>query len=333
MLVYLVRRTLLSLMVFVLAAFVCFLVIQLFPGDYYTPLELYAPQLGLTQEFVDQLRTAHGLDKPMIVQFGLWLGRAFTGDFGYSVRLRAPVRTVIFRRGGELQNSAIVSGTAMLLAFGVGIPLGMLFANHRLRGIYYAFSLFTFPLLALPASYLGLLIQWAVYRWIDPMMVGPGMYGMCAPEFAGQSMTLSKLASSLVRLGPVWLLVGAPVLVTVIRILRSSVMEQQSMAYVEVARAKGLSQRQVRVHHVLRNAINPVLSLVGLVLPSIIVGEILAARFFGIRSFGYLMLHAARSQDPSLLTACILFYTLLLVGGSLATDVLLAWADPRIRYD
>jgi len=179
MLVYLVRRTLLSLMVFVLAAFVCFLVIQLFPGDYYTPLELYAPQLGLTQEFVDQLRTAHGLDKPMIVQFGLWLGRAFTGDFGYSVRLRAPVRTVIFRRGGELQNSAIVSGTAMLLAFGVGIPLGMLFANHRLRGIYYAFSLFTFPLLALPASYLGLLIQWAVYRWIDPMMVGPGMYGMC----------------------------------------------------------------------------------------------------------------------------------------------------------
>ncbi len=332
MLPYIAKRILISGFVFFAIAFISFGIVSLLPGDFYTPMEFAVRMMGLDPEIPSILRAERGLDKPFVVQFWIWFEGVIThGDFGVSFATNGPVGPFLFRPGGPVEISLIVSITSMLVAFLVGIPLGVLSSLFRGRRGDAVFGLLTYPILSVPTYITGLLIQWFIYRFIDPLMVGSGLWGMCGWRFEGAPMSFAKFGSCLLHLLPIWLIVGTPILVTVARIMRMSMHDVMTSSFIVVARGKGLSESGIVFRHALRNALNPVITSFGIMLPLVLMNSIIVAALFNIPSFAQVLIHSVRSQDQHAITAAFLFYGSLLIAGNLIADILLSVSDPRVR--
>jgi len=334
MLSYVTRRVVLSGFVFVVVAFISFGVISLFPGDFFTPLEFAVRVLGLDPELPSLLRAERALDKPFFVQFWIWLeGVVLHGDFGVSFQTDGPIGPYLFRPGGPVEVSLIVSVSSMLVAFLIGIPVGVLLSLFHGRRMDVAFALTTYPILSSPAYITGILVQWFIYKCIDPLMVGSGVWGMCGWRFEGQPMSLAKFGSCLLHLLPIWIIVGMPIFVTVVRILRMSMCEVMRQPFITVARSKGESELRILFHHALRNALNPLISSFGILLPMALMNSIIVAALFNIPSFAQVLLSCIIRQDQPVVTAAFLFYGSFLIVGNLIADILLSVTDPRIRFN
>ena len=332
MLIYIAKRVLFSGFVFAAIAFVSFGVICMYPGDFYTPLDWAVRAFGLDPELPALLRAEKALDKPFFVQFWIWFEGVVTrGDFGLSFRTNGPVGPFLFRPGGPVEVSLIVSVTSMAVAWLLGIPVGVLSSRFRGRRANVVFGLLTYPVLSVPTYITGILIHWFIYKFIDPLMVGSGLWGMCGWRFVGVPMSLAKFGSCILHLLPIWIIVGTPIFVTVVRLTRMSMEDVMSSPYVTVARAKGSSELRVIFRHGLRNALNPLISSFGVMLPMVLMNSIIVAALFDIPSFAQILLEWVSYQDQHVVTAALLFYGTFLIVGNLIADVTLAACDPRIR--
>ena len=332
MLTYVGKRILFSGFVFVGIAFVSFGVISLIPGDFYTTLEWMVRAFGLDPELPAILRAEKALDKPFFVQFWIWFeGVVMRGDFGLSFRTNGPVGPFLFRPGGPVEVSLIVSVTSMAAAWLLGIPIGVLASRFRGRRANVVFGLLVYPVLSVPTYITGILIHWFIYKFIDPLMVGAGLWGICGWQFIGAPMSFAKFGSCILHLLPIWIIVGAPIFVTVVRIMRMSMEDIMSSPYITVARAKGGSELRVLFHHALGNALNPLISSFGVMLPTVLMNSIIVSALFDIPSFAQFLLEFVQYQDQHVVTAALLFYGTFLIVGNLIADVLLAVSDPRIR--
>jgi len=332
MLVYVGKRVLFSGFVFGAIAFVSFGIVCMYPGDFYTPLDWAVRVFGLDPEIPAILRAERALDKPFFVQFWIWFEGVITrGDFGVSFLTDGPVGPFLFRPGGPVEVSLIVSVTSMVFAWLLGIPVGVLSSRFRGRRASTVFGLLTYPILSVPTYITGILIHWFIYRFIDPLMVGSGLWGMCGWRFENAPMSFAKLASCFLHLLPIWIIVGTPIFVTVVRILRTSMEDVMSASYINVARGKGGSELRVVFRHALRNAVNPLISSFGVMLPTVLMNSIIVAALFNIPSFAQVLLHWVSFQDQHVVTAALLFYGTFLIVGNLISDILLAVSDPRIR--
>lgn len=307
--------------------------VSLFPGDYFTPAKMGAALAGMDPEAVHTaLRIQAGIDKPFIVQFWIWLvGVVTEGDFGTSFSGVSISRLLFSARSG-LHWTLIITSGGMFFAWLLGVPLGILSALRYRKPTDSLISGVAYVGLSIPEFVMGGLFFWIMYTFINPLIINRGVWGVVHYDLVHAPMSLTKLGSYIIHLVPIWIIVAAPTFAIVVRYMKINLLDTLNAQYLVTAKSKGLKQRSVILKHAFRNAINPLISLFGIMLPRLITGSIIAASMLGYPSFGMVFINAIERQDQHLLTAALLFYSCFLIVGNLLADLLLVVIDPRIRY-
>ncbi len=319
------RRALVSLPQLLLMSFITFMFIDLAPGDV---LAKYRFDPRISSETVKQIEAKYHFDKPVLVQYGYWLGRLVRFDLGYSFSREAPVASVIAER---LFNTFIMSFFTILLTWLVAIPLGIYAAVHQYSWGDRIMSLVSYFGMSLPGFFLALLLMYLIYIGRDIPLIGAiPIGGMISTDYETLSLPgkIADRAAHLI-LPVVVLTVGA--LAGLQRISRGNMLEELRKQYIVTARAKGLPEHKVIYGHALRNAINPLITLFGFEFSALLSGAALLEIIINWPGLGSLMLAAVRSQDTFLVMGSMLMGGVMLILGNLIADILLVAVDPRVR--
>jgi peptide/nickel transport system permease protein len=306
---YVLRRLLLLVPVlFGLSIFV-FLLIHLAPGD---PVET---QLGIhaTPQTIARLRLSLGLDQPLPVQYLIWLNRMLHGDLGTSLYAHAPVTSLILQR---FPTTLVLTISSTVVALLIGVPLGVLSATRRGGVTDNVGRLISIIGISIPVFWLGFLLMLAFAVKIPIFPAG------------GSVSTYGPIALVLPTLT-----LGAAFAGVIVRFTRASMLEVLGQDYVRTARAKGLSARTVNYRHALRNALIPLVTVVGLQVGVLLAGAVLTETVFSLPGLGLLMTDAVAARDYPLILGCVLFVAVLVVLVNLVVDLLYGVLDPRVRYD
>jgi peptide/nickel transport system permease protein len=296
---------LLAIPVLIVTAFLVFLALHLSPGD---PVDVICGPIA-PQEVRDRVRTKLGLDKPLPVQFVIYMSNVARGDLGQSILNRRPVSEMIQEK---LPVTAELGLAAFAVAYLLSIPLGTIAALNR-NSFYDWFSMVLALIgVSMPGFWLGLILIYAFavhLRWLPPTGHGSFKY-----------LILPALALGLPRVG------------RVARITRSSLLEVIDQDYIRTARAKGLSERAVVFGHALRNSLIPIISLMGLDLGYIVGGSVVIESIFARPGIGDMMLRAIYSRDFPVLQGCMFVLALAIILGNIIADISYVVVDPRIRH-
>jgi peptide/nickel transport system permease protein len=301
---HLLHRFLLTLPALWLVLTLVFLLIHIVPGD---PVEQMLGE-GAAPGQVAELRHSLGLDRPLPVQYGRYLWEVAHGDLGQSFKFQAPVRRVIFERYPATMQLAFL---ALLVCAAIAIPAGVISAHRRGHFTDRAVSVFTLFGLAVPNFALGplLIVLFSIQLGWLPVSGRGGPLNYILP------------AATL----------GAALAAILTRMVRAAMLEELSSDYVRTARAKGLSTSAVLVRHALRNALIPIITILGLQFGTLLAGTIVTETIFSWPGIGRLTVQAISSRDYPLLQGCILVIALSYVLVNLLTDVLYSFIDPRVR--
>ncbi len=310
----------------VLVSVVTFLIIQLPPGDY---LDTLAAELsdsgGLDEGTKEALRVRYGLGEPFFVQYWKWIsGIVFHGDFGMSFEKNLPVGDLIWDRLGW---TFAISLLTLLFIWAVALPIGIYSAVKKYSFGDYAATFFGFIGLAVPNFLLALVMMYVAFKYF-----GQSVGGLVSPEFIGEPWTTEKFVDLLKHIWMPIFVVGTSGAAALIRIMRANLLDEIYRPYVVTARAKGMSEFQLLMRYPVRVALNPFISTIGWILPTLVSGEIIVAVVMNLPTTGPMLLRALLVQDMYLAGSLILIVSLLTVLGTLISDLLLAWIDPRIRY-
>lgn len=328
MLNYVLKRILYVIPTLILISIVAFIIIQLPPGDFLTS---YIAQLSQTGEMVDEatiaaLRHRYGLDQPMYVQYFKWMWNMLRyGDFGQSFEWNRPVNQLIWERLGL---TVAVSLFTMVLTWVIAFPIGIYSATHQYSAGDYAFTFLGYIGLATPNFMLALILMWIAYS-----AFGASVGGLFSPEYIEAPWSWAKFVDMLGHLWIPAIVIGTAGTAGLIRTLRANLLDELHKPYVVAARAKGVPERRLFWRYPLRIAIVPFISTVGWSLPGIISGETITAVVLSLPTTGPLLLRALQSQDMFLAGSFIMLLSILTVLGTLISDILLGWVDPRIRYE
>lgn len=312
---YLVRRTGQALVVVLGVMVVTFLLIHLEPGS------AARATLGTksTAERIAVFNAANGLDKPLAVQFANFVRQALEGNFGTSYSLHQPVSTLIRQR---VPRDVVLLGLSTTAALVVALPMGLYQAVRRGRAADHAFTVVAFVLYSMPDFFFGLLLValFSVQLHLLP------------PQAPQAESVAGILADPRALVLPVVTLTLVSV-ASFSRYMRSSAIAVLAQDYVLVARAKGLPERLVLSRHVLRNALLPVITVLGLAAPGIVTGAVIAESVFNYPGMGLLFFQAATGKDYPIMLGSTLVVGVATVLGSLVADISYSLLDPRIRYD
>jgi peptide/nickel transport system permease protein len=308
---YIIRRVFQSLIVIIGVTIITFILLHMLPGN---PVRaILGPKASPAD--VASLTKQLGLNRPLPFQYLLWLWNLAHFDLGYSYKQTASVDTLLAAR---LPNTLLLVGTSTVLAILLAVPLGVLQAVRRNKPDDYTLTGLTFIFYSMPTFWLGLLLIIlfsATLNWFPP-----------EPQASiGMFQQLNALILPVATLTLVTLALFS-------RYMRSSMLENLVQDYVRTARSKGVSNRRVLFRHVLRNALIPVLTLVGLSIPGIAAGAVVTETVFNFPGMGYLFFLAAENDDFPVLLGVTVVIAVATVIGSLVADILYAVADPRIRY-
>ncbi|HVB10671.1 MAG TPA: ABC transporter permease [Bacillota bacterium] len=311
------RRVVEAIPTLILITMLSFLLIRLVPGGPVTAMlgDLATPQL------IAQLTHSLGLDKPIMVQYVIWLGQLIHGNFGYSYTVHASVLQLI---GQNLPRTLLLVITAIIISHVFAIAIGIYQATHRGSWVDHALTGLVYFLYSMPTFWLGIIL---VSIFAYKMGILPSG-GITNPNDLHPS--LAALLAHLV------LPVATLVLVTMAgwsRYVRTSMSEALVQDYVRTAEAKGVSRQGVLVRHAFKNALLPLITLVGLSLPFLFSGSIIIEQVFNYPGMGLLFWDAAGARDYPILQGIVLIIGVLTVLGNLLADIMYGWADPRIRYD
>src|SRR5437867_579687 len=327
---YLVQRLLLIVPTLLGISMLSFLIIQLAPGD---PA---AMRLGsgegmrdqaLAEQIIKETRALYGLDQPLHIQYWRWLRRIVTLDFGESLRDHRPVIEKLKER---IPVSIQLSGTALLLAYLISIPLGIYSATHQYSTVDKFTTIALFTLYSLPNF------------WVATMAIvylGGGDFWDVFPVFGLASVGAERWTFWQRFADQVWHLVLPITCMTyytfaaLSRYMRASMLEVIRQDFIRTARAKGLSERLVVYRHALRNSLIPIITLMADLLPALIGGSIVVETIFSIPGMGQLSFEAVLNRDYPLIMAVFTFSAFLTLIGILLADFLYTVVDPRIAYE
>jgi peptide/nickel transport system permease protein len=319
---YLLRRFLTLVPLLLGVTFFAFLLIYLAPGDF---LSQMAENPMISAETIEAMRAKFGLDQPWYVQYVLWLKNVFLGlDFGESFAYRQPVFDVIVPRLG---NTLLLALTAAFIAWGLAIPLGIASAVRQYSWVDKASSFVAFLGLSIPEIFFGLLMMFFAAKtgWFP---VG-GMRSIDHDELRWGAQ-IADIAHHLVLPA---LVLGTVPMAARMRQMRANLLDVLRLDYVTTARAKGLPENRVIWKHAVRNAINPLITLFGFTLATLLSGSFIVEIVMNWPGLGSLTLEALLKQDLYLVMGSVVIAATMLMLGNLIADVLLAVADPRIKYD
>ncbi len=306
---------------------ISFIIIQLPPGDFLTQ---YVAELVERGEMVDQaeleaLQDRFGLDQPIYVQYMRWAWNFIHGDFGHSFEWNKPVSELI---GERLGLTILISAATLIFTWTVSIPIGIYSAVRQYSWMDHLLTFVGFIGLATPNFLLALVLLWFSYAYLG-MNVG----GLFSPEYAEAPWTLAKVWDLMTHLWIPVVIVGTAHTAKFIRIIRGNLLDELKKPYVTTARAKGLSETRLILKYPVRVAINPLVSTIGWTLPELVSGIAITAVVLNLPTTGPLLLNALKSQDMHLAGSFIMLLSILTVIGTLISDILLAWVDPRIRFE
>lgn len=327
MLMFAMRRLLTMLVMMVLISIAAFVIIQLPPGDFLTTLAAGLERGGEVEaQQLEFLRQRFGLDQPVYIQYWRWIsGIIFHGDFGYSFMWKRPVAELIW---DQLGFTLILSISTLLFSWVVSFPIGVYSAVRQYSAADYFFTFVGFIGLAVPNFLLALVLMYIGFSYF-----GQSVGGLFSPEYQNEPWSWGKLYDLLSHLWIPIIVIGASKTAELIRIMRANLLDELNKPYVTTARAKGMPEVRMLVKYPIRLALNPFVSTVGWVLPSLISGAVIASVVLNLPTVGPLLLNALQSQDMYLAGSFILMLSMLTLVGTLVSDILLAWLDPRIRLE
>jgi peptide/nickel transport system permease protein len=328
---FLLRRLTQSLIVLVGLSVLMFTLLVMTPGD---PVELLASsQPDVQPEDIARLRKYYGLDDPIYVRYFKWLRSVISGDLGHSRTYGQPVKVLIKQR---LANTVQLLSGAFLIAFTIGIVIGIYSALHQYSPLDYVATFFSFVGLATPVFWQGIMFilifavwaPWATIPFLSWLKLPAG--GMMTPGVAaGTPMLLDRLQHLIL---PTVVLATAG-MASWVRYSRSSMLEVIRQDYVRTARSKGLDEGTVTRKHAFRNALIPIITLVALAIPGILDGAVITETIFSWPGMGLLLFQAVLGHDHFVAMAVLLFLALATIMANLFADVAYALVDPRIRYE
>ncbi|MDF0601232.1 ABC transporter permease [Psychromarinibacter sp. C21-152] len=313
---YLWRRLLTALVVLFLVSVITFLIVFVLPGD--TAAAVLGEDGGLDPEAYEALRERLGLNKPLAVRYFDWISGVLTGDLGVSLRTKEEIGPALLRRAGPTFQLAFM---AMLIAIIIAVPVGVAAAVHHNTWVDAASTVFALGGIAIPGFWLGimLILVFAVWlRWLPPSGYVPLW------EDPVQSIRLMLM--------PAVALATALFGVT-IRQVRTSVLEVLGEDYIITARSKGITERRVIYRHALRNALLPVVTVIGLQMGHTLAGAATVEVVFSLPGLGRLAVDSIFFRDFTMLQAVMLLFATIVLTANLVTDLIYARLDPRIRYD
>jgi peptide/nickel transport system permease protein len=299
--------------VLLLVSAITFLLVGYAPGG---PGSLM--RMDVTAEQREALARRLGLDQPVPVRYVQWLGGALHGDFGTSLSSNEPVA---LRIGQRLPNTLLLAGVALVVSIAIGIPMGVMAALRRNSPPDFALALLSVMGVSIPAFWLGIMLILTLsvsLRWLPSS-------GLASTGSAGD------VGDRLAHLIMPALVLSTTVLPWVVRFTRSALLEVLGQDYVRTASAKGLSRQQVVYGHALRNALVPVVSIIGTLVPRLVGGAVVTEAVFGWPGMGRLAVEAANGRDYPLIVGITVVVAAVVVLSSLMVDLAYSWLDPRIR--
>ena len=324
---YVMRRILAMIPTLGLISVIVFVVIQLPPGDIVTStLDRMAAQgVEVTAEQVQNLRAQYNLDKPLPLQYLSWVGGFLTGDMGYSYLFARPVNQLVWERLGY---TLIITISALLFTWVVALPVGVYTAVRQYSIGDYVLTTLGLIGLATPQFLLALILMYFGYEWF-----GISIGGLFSPQYQEAVWSWARMLDLMSHLWIPMVVVGLGGTAVTMRILRANLLDELNKPYVTTARAKGVRPLKLILKYPLRIAINPFISTLGLLLPTLISGEAIVSMVLNLPTTGPLLLQALLTQDMYLAGSFLMLLAVLTVVGMLISDMLLAWTDPRIRYE
>ncbi|MEZ7172948.1 ABC transporter permease [Sporosarcina sp. OR05] len=316
---YVIKRILQSIPILFGITIMTFFIMQLAPGN---PMEtMINPKISPAE--MQKMRESLGLDDPVYVQYLNWMKEILQGNLGYTVKTGQPVGQLILER---LPATLLLTGSAFVMAFVIGIPLGVYSATHRYKIQDYVLTVFSFIGISVPSFFLGLgmIFLFALkLGWLPTsgmLTIGAGYTGF------GLVMDYAKHV-----IMPATVL-AMPTIAVVMRFTRSSMLEVLGQDYIRTAEAKGLKKNVVYLKHALRNALIPVITIFGLSIPFLFGGAYITEYIFNWPGMGSLGIQSIVAREYPVIMALNLFTSILVMSGNLLADIMYAWTDPRIRY-
>jgi peptide/nickel transport system permease protein len=323
---YLLRRLFYTIVLLVAVSAFSFFLIDLPPGDYLTSyVASLREQRGgdVDPAEVETLKRQYGLDQPLPVRYVKWVANMAQGDFGRSFAYNIEVSVLLKDRLGITVFTALLT---LIFTYVVAIPIGIYSATRQYSVGDYIFTGLGFVGLAMPTFFLALVLMYFINRY-----TGFSVGGLYSPEFMDKPMSWAKFVDMLQHVSILVIAVGLSGTASVIRIMRSGLLDELKKQYVTSARSKGLSEGQLLMKYPVRLALNPIISSVGWILPGIVSGATVTAIVMNIPTLGALLYEALLAQDTYVAAACIMLLSTMTVIGMFISDILLVVVDPRIR--
>ncbi|MBE0698338.1 MAG: ABC transporter permease [Anaerolineaceae bacterium] len=324
---YILRRLGYMFVTLVIVTILGYIIIELPPGSYVdAEVQRLRNQGGnLAPEQIQALYKRYGLDQPAYVRFFKWIGGFVRGDFGQAFAYNLPVSKLIWDRLGL---TLLFSMASLIIGWVVAIFVGVYSATHRFTVPDYIITVFQFIGLSVPSFLLALVLM-VFAQDVFRMEVG----GLYSSTMANQPFSFAKFLDLLNHLWIPIIVIGASNTAWLSRVMRANLLDVLNMQYVQTARAKGLTENVVIWKHAFRNAIHPLIMVLGASLPGIISGETIVSLVLNLPTTGPLYFNALLQKDMYLAGAFLVFLAIALLLGNLGADILLAWVDPRIRYE
>jgi len=324
---YILNRLVVMIPTLFLVSVITFILIQLPPGDY---LSTYLATQAMTGEAagvdqVEKYRAMYGLDKPVYLQYFVWIKGLLTGELGYSMLMKRPVAELIWERLGL---TTLIAVLAMLAAWIIALPIGIYAAVKQYGIVDYTATFFGLVGTATPAFLVALVFLFAANKY-----AGMSLGGLFSEQYINAPWSWGRALDLVAHLWLPVLVLSVGAVGGMIRTVRANLLDQMQMPYVDTARAKGMPEWRVIMKYPVRIAINPLISTIGWMFPAMISASIIVDVVLSLPTTGPLLLNSLLAQDMYLAGALVMMLSVLTMLGTLVSDVLLAWVDPRIRFE
>lgn len=278
----------------------------------------------LSENEIEALYIRYGLNLSPYEQYFVWIKGFLKGDWGHSFTYNRPIAEVISER---IPRTVLISIFSMAIAWAAAVPVGIYSATKQYSIFDYSFTVFGFIGLAIPNFLLAIVLMYVVFS-----TTGYAIQGLFSPMYESAPWSLAKFADLFKNLWLPLVVLATAGMAGLIRILRATLLDEIKKQYVITARAKGMEERKLIFKYPVRVAINPIISTIGWMLPAIIGGELVVSKVLNLPTIGPALFNAIQNKDMYLAGDIIMLLSSLTIAGTLISDVLLAWLDPRIRY-
>lgn len=324
---YVIRRLLGMIPTLAVISVIVFVVVQLPPGDIVTATleQLTSSGVDMSDERVQNLRAQYNLDQPIPLQYLYWIGNFITGDMGFSYLFVRPVNELVWERLGY---TLLISVGALIFTWLLALPIGIYSAVRQYSAADYTFTTIGLLGLATPNFLIALVLMYLGYT-----LFGVSVGGLFSPEYVNAPWSWARFGDLLAHIWIPIIVVGTSGMAITMRLMRANLLDELQKPYVTTARAKGVPPFKLLMKYPVRIAINPFISTIGLLLPALLSGEAIVGVVLNLPTTGPLLVQSLIAQDMYLAGSLIMLLSVLTVLGMLLSDLLLAWADPRIRYE